>query len=217
MGFVTDGYGTIPGVNVLLAELAALQRDFRFAALLAPTRRRPAFAALLLLEATLDRASHESAEPQLALIRLAWWRDQLAKPDTGTDHIPLLAALRAYIDPGEQLALLAEAHMDAIDDVSDMTRGGRLFTMASTVLHDPGAIDPALAGKLGAFWQQGEAVRSGMPAADVEAPMDRVPAALRPLGALCAAAGRDLAGRREPRGTTGRQLAMLRHMLTGRV
>ncbi|MFN2100632.1 hypothetical protein [Altererythrobacter sp. MF3-039] len=45
-----------------------------------PQRFRLAFATLLALDQRLARIVSQATEPMLAQIRLAWWRDELAKP-----------------------------------------------------------------------------------------------------------------------------------------
>ena len=81
--------------------LPALQR---LALAYAPAKSRPAWIALLALDARLADIVRHAHEPMLAQLRLAWWREQLAGssggPATGD---PLLALLREW--PGQGMAL----------------------------------------------------------------------------------------------------------------
>lgn len=78
----------------------------RLALAYAPARARPAWLALLALDARLAQQLRGRREPLLTQMRLAWWRDRLgedaARWPTGE---PLLAALAAW--QGQHGALIA--------------------------------------------------------------------------------------------------------------
>ena len=80
--------------QTLLDILPPLQR---LAIAYAPARVRPAWLALLALDARLGQLLRGSREPILTQIRLAWWRDRLREPASAwPTGEPLLAALGAW-------------------------------------------------------------------------------------------------------------------------
>lgn len=80
--------------QTLLASLPAPQR---LALAYAPTRARPAWLAMLALDARLAQLVRAAREPILTQIRLAWWRDRLGEPSDGWPlGEPLLGALRDW-------------------------------------------------------------------------------------------------------------------------
>lgn len=69
-----------------------------------PRVTRAAFTVLLALDARLAGIVRSSREPILSQLRLAWWRDQIAKPaEERKAGEPLLAALTAW--PGDTAGL----------------------------------------------------------------------------------------------------------------
>ncbi|MCB2047157.1 MAG: squalene/phytoene synthase family protein [Novosphingobium sp.] len=90
-------------MNGLLDTLPTLQR---LALAYAPSGAREATLALLALDARLADIVRSASEPMLAQIRLAWWRDMLAR-DCGErpDGEPLLQALICW--QGQESALIA--------------------------------------------------------------------------------------------------------------
>lgn len=96
---------------------------FRLALSHAPLEQRPAFYCFFALDQKLGQIVARASEPMLAQLRLAWWRDELAKPAADRpEGNPLLdligvawrdreAALSALVDGWEQL--LAEPPLDA--------------------------------------------------------------------------------------------------------
>lgn len=69
----------------------------RLALAYAPASIRVRFLALLALDARLATIVRNSREPMLAQLRLAWWREQLARDaSTWPEGEPLLAALRSW-------------------------------------------------------------------------------------------------------------------------
>ena len=69
----------------------------RLALAYAPARARPAWLALLALDARLGQQLRVQREPILTQLRLAWWRDRLGEPLSAWPRgEPLLAALGAW-------------------------------------------------------------------------------------------------------------------------
>lgn len=88
----------------LVAELPILQR---LALAYAPRAARPRTLALLALDARLVNIIRRGSEPVLAQMRLAWWRDVLAKPvDEWPKGDAVLAALREWRQPDSLGALV---------------------------------------------------------------------------------------------------------------
>ena len=82
--------------NALLADLRPVER---LALAYAPTRARPATLALLALDTRLGAIVRQVREPIAAQLRLAWWRETLARPASELpDGEPLIAALRQWED-----------------------------------------------------------------------------------------------------------------------
>lgn len=80
----------------------------RFALTYAPPRSRAATLALLALDARLAAILRARREPIAAQLRLAWWRDTLARPAAEWPRgEPVLDALRGWRDPSG-LAELAQ-------------------------------------------------------------------------------------------------------------
>jgi phytoene synthase len=92
-----------------MADLAAeLPQPQRLALSCAPAGVRPATAALLALDARLAAILRQRREPIAAQLRLAWWRETLAKPPADWPRgEPVLDALRGWHD-ASGLAALAE-------------------------------------------------------------------------------------------------------------
>jgi 15-cis-phytoene synthase len=102
--------------NALLAELPAPQR---LALAYAPARARPATLALLALDARLAAILRGQREPIATQLRLAWWRDTLARrADEWPRGEPALDYLRAWRDPAgleslpEAWEVLLAEHLD---------------------------------------------------------------------------------------------------------
>ena len=91
--------------SALLADLPPVQR---LALAYASSRSRPAILSLLALDARLAAILRGRREPIAAQMRLAWWRDMLARPKSEWPAgEPVLEALCAWNAPGG-LAALAE-------------------------------------------------------------------------------------------------------------
>jgi phytoene synthase len=84
-----------------MALLRAADREPWLALLWAPAPLRPPLAAVLALDLELERVVATLAEPLLAEIRLAWWRERLAGLARGEapPAQPLLRVLAAYAGP----------------------------------------------------------------------------------------------------------------------
>jgi phytoene synthase len=92
-----------------MSSLASeLPQPQRLALAYAPARARPATEAVLALDARLAAILRARREPIAAQLRLAWWRDVLARPTADWPQgEPVLDALRGWRDPAG-LATLAE-------------------------------------------------------------------------------------------------------------
>jgi 15-cis-phytoene synthase len=206
----------------------------------APSAKRPALAALLALDDALALLLRTTREPALGQLRLAWWREALAKLDSAPAPAePVLQAIAAELLPlgiaGASLVpivhgwevLIEEERLDP--DVLRRFGVGRgtLFLAAARALgavDDP--VEPAgqgwaltdLARHLSAPEEAGEASRQAE---------ERLGAALhrrwstrgRALGALAHLARMDLAIPSEapvPHGAPSRVARLFWHRLTGR-
>lgn len=213
-----DGTGGIPGVAETISEMEAFvrveDRDRYVATLFAPAPARPQLFALHAFDLSLADVVRTTTEPQIGMIRLAWWRDSAERArHTPVAGQPVLAAIAASGLDTAGLAALAEAHMDVLDCAEIGESGAQLFRCAAALL---GGADDAGLAEAGRFWAQANARRRGV---DITVSMPermRFAPAVRPVTALAAVARRDAAGKREPRGAAGRQFAILRHMLTGK-
>jgi 15-cis-phytoene synthase len=203
----------VTDLEIIEAEVKARDRDRWLACLYAPAVARPGLIALMALDLELAQLVVTTTEPMLGEIRLAWWRERLEELDAGkVPAQPLLAALKAHALPvvrGADLAGLEDRWIDMLghDGVTDahVAGGGLLFALAARLLGG----DAAEADALGRAWVLGEAVAG------------RTAPALRPLRALAVLALRDAARARaaqavEPRGSLGRQWAMLKAVAFGR-
>lgn len=89
--------------------LAGLPVERRLALSYAPARSRPLWLGLLALDARFAAIVREAREPMLAQIKLAWWREELAKPvEQRRRGEPLLALLDAWGERAADLASLAD-------------------------------------------------------------------------------------------------------------
>jgi phytoene synthase len=219
-------------------------RDRYLATLYSPAAVRPALFALHALDLELAQAVATTTEAMLGEIRLAWWREALAKLDTAPPPAqPVLAALAAHALPlgvrGQALEPLEDAFLSlllderlggaALDAHLDR-RGGTLFGACATAL---GVAQPS-ARALGRVWALGQLVRPGrvpvIDAADAlriagEAFPARLAPPLRPLAALAGFAVTDVravfGGRRGPvragvAGGVRRQARLLWRVASGR-
>lgn len=193
-----------------------------------PERLRPAFDALMGVEAALADVVTGSSQPALGAIRLAWWREALQRLDHHPPPAePRLQAVAASLLPlgigGDRLAALEDGWAALLDEHPDRAiveqGGARLFALAAELLGrgDP-LLDPA-----GALYALSRARRLGLLAADADALCralagHRFARALRPLTALARLGVRDLAAAApEADATPGRAAALLWHRLSGRI
>ncbi len=87
--------------------LASLPVERRLALAYAPLRARRLWLGLFALDARLGTTVHKAAEPMLTQIKLAWWRDELAKPQAERRRgEPLLALLEDWGDDAACLGAL---------------------------------------------------------------------------------------------------------------
>lgn len=195
-----------------------------------PVRLRPAFDALFAIDDALGDVVARAADPALAAIKLAWWRERLQELDEGTAPAePRLQAAARELLPrglsGTRLAGIEDGWALLLDENPDVERaakrGARLFDMASGLL---GTADPLIepAGELFAL---ADFRRRGLVAGQHPLSLDRLAShrfarELRPLTALAALAVRDLhrgGPPFEPEATPSRAWALIRHRLTGRI
>ncbi len=126
--------------------LRARDPDRFLCALFAPPDRRWALFALYGFNHELARAREVAAEPTLALIRLAWWREVLAGAEPR--HVvatPLRAALAAgLLDAGALEALILAREIETEPAIETLARW-RAYLLASA-----GGLAAAAGGLLGA-------------------------------------------------------------------
>lgn len=177
----------------------------------APHHALAASEALFAFDARLGELIGKANEPLLAQLRLAWWRDEFAKPVEGRARgDPVLdalsaawtgeeAALSALVDGWENLVGEAPLPERAIAAFAD-ARGGAAAALAR-LIGEPAAQEPAsdaarvwaladLAAHLGDETERATALRL---AAEHGAPPRHLPRALRPLAVLYGLARRALA------------------------
>lgn len=222
-----------------IKHVQSADRDRYLATLFAPASMRAGLFALHALDLELAQVVATTSEPLLGEIRLAWWREQLDRLDSGAVPAqPTLAALAGHVIgdgvSGKELSALEAAHLQLLSaahfDAESLdfyleNRGGVLFGAAAKLLGEDGQTGQ----DIGKLWALADLLRRGERPPHVE--MDLIRQArnglnpqrvARSLGALtalasCAAVDVDaaLAGKRlAPRGTAGRQLRMAWIVLT---
>ena len=166
----------------ILNELAIPRR---FAAAYAPRGAKPLWVGLLALDARLARTAQSASEPQLAQIKLAWWRDRLAEaPEFRPKGEPLLALLGQWRGEDAALSDLVDAwertvgEPDAPQAVA-AARAGAIAALARLVGARVELDAIALAVRR---WTLSEMRRELPPGGG----MPRLPRALRPLSVLAA-------------------------------
>jgi phytoene synthase len=169
-----------------------------------------------------------STQPTLGAIRLAWWREALARLDSSPPPPePRLQAVAAELlsrgITGAMLATLEDGWATVLDEEADIERigerGAKLFTAAAKLL---GLSDAGLnaAGRLYAHQQVRRLQLAPIPYPSEEMNMlagYRFSRALRPLTALGRLAARDArhSPSIEPEATPARAAALLSHRLFG--
>jgi phytoene synthase len=215
-----------------------LDADRALALTYVPAARRQALRTLWELDVALGAVLAGGREPLISQIKLAWWRDSLAKLDREKPPAePMLQAVAADILPagvsGAELSemeegwtlLLGQEPLTA-DELARYAaaRGALLFRYSAWILR--AELTPRMA-KAGEGWALIDLARHSNPV-DAEAALqaarerfddgERWPSALRPLGMLARLARRDsirAADRLEPHGTPARMWHMLRHRFSG--
>lgn len=206
----------------------------------APAARRGGLAALLALDDALALLLRTTREPAVGQLRLAWWREALARLDAGPPPAePVLRALAAEVLPrgvrGEELVpivhgweVLIEEERLSTEALERYAHGrGALFILAGRVLGAGGG-DPLR--EAGQGWALADLARN------LDEPADADPAALalplletaggvrwsrngRALGGMALLARRDLGlppGAPAPLGAPERVARLAWHRLTGR-
>ncbi|MBV7256733.1 squalene/phytoene synthase family protein [Pacificimonas sp. WHA3] len=111
--------------------------DRYFASLFAPPETRDAFLLLNAYDLRLGQIEARGEDVYPALIRLAWWRDQLAALAAGEVRgEPLLADIRRRIPAAhyKYWSALAEAHMDRVEGMDGGTVWPALRAAAQPLL-----------------------------------------------------------------------------------
>jgi phytoene synthase len=221
--------------------MTPLDPDRTLALTYVPAERRAAIAALWRLDAALGAVLAGGREPLISQIKLAWWRDNLAKLDEAPAPAePVLQEVATHVLPrgikGGQLArmeegwsilLSAESLTPSDLDNYSGARGALLFRHSSQLL---GIQMNARVKRAGEGWALADLARHSNEVdakAAMEAARERLsdvaelrwPRQLRPLGMLAMLARRDLdrgLQQVEPQGSPGRMVRMLWHRLTGR-
>lgn len=198
---------------------------------------RPALAALFALDDALAALLRTTSEPAIAQIRLAWWREEIARLVPGTPPaMPVLAGLSEHVLPRGidpvRLVLIVEGwevliEAQALDRNTLMnfaaSRGGTLFAIGGDLLDVP--VDAAA----GEGWALSDLARhlANVDEAAIarEFAQERLsvkrrwPRAARSLGAVAAIASMDLAlpsGAAPPIGSPKRVARLAWMRLTGR-
>lgn len=211
----------------MLDELPAPQR---LALAYASSRSRAATYPLLALDARLAAILQGRREPIAAQMRLAWWRDVLARPKAEWPAgEPLLEALRAWRDPAPLVrlaegweALLADELTPAV--VAEFV-GGRAQAFAS-LARELGAHAPEDAAEAARIWALADLAGNISDGAERRLAVEyglrlgkppRLSASLRPLAVLAGLGASALAhGGRPLLAGPGSLLAALRIGMTGR-
>lgn len=173
--------------------LGLLSPDRRLALSYAPVSVRPLFAGLYALDGKLAGIVTTAREPVLAQLKLAWWRDQLARPVADRPPgEPVLAALAAWGAPGSALSVMVEGWERLIGDAApgnaDLAEFVSARGAACSVLARCLGADPDAAGQAGRGWALGDLgllLGPSAPLLDLAAAADwrrpRLNRSLRPL------------------------------------
>lgn len=167
-----------------------------------------------------------AAEPALAAIKLAWWREELERLDHAEPPAePRLQAVAAELLPrrikGAELAGLEAGWAGALRDPPDLAavgdRGCRLFELGARMLRVE--FDEATIGAAGRLFAVVDAARRAGLEITAASPEQTIPRRARPLTGLAALAARDLrlgGPPFEPEATPGRSWALIRHRISGK-
>lgn len=207
----------------------------------APQGGRAALAALLALDDALSQLLRSTTQPAVGQLRLAWWREALARLDSQPPPAePVLQGLAAHVLPlgisGASLVPIVHGwevliEEDALEGDALVRFGegrGRLFEVGGKAL-DAGPGDPLA--EAGRGWALADLARNlgtddeAVAARTLAAPLLKAAAARRwsrngrALGALAHRARLDLAlehGAPTPIGAPRRVIRLLWHRLSGR-
>jgi phytoene synthase len=180
---------------------------------------------LFVLDDALGEVVATSTQPALGAIRLAWWRDALARLDTSPPPAePRLQACASEIlsrgVSGSDLAEISEGWAALFEEERDPeaigARGVALFAVGAKLL---GAQHGELA-EAGAWYALADVARRGLaPVLPAQISPQQFPRRLRPLTGFARLAVRDLRHGEpfEPEGTPFRAGALLAHRWTGRI
>jgi phytoene synthase len=191
-----------------------------------PRGVQPAIGALWAIDEAMGAAIAGASQPALAGIKLAWWREALARLDS--DPAPPEPRLRAVADTilplgisGHDVAGIEQGWAALIQERHDAEvvarRGRALFAIEARLVGSTTDLPDAV----GALFALTDAMRRGL--GDFSAARNaalaalrryRSPVRLRPVTLAARLAARDPA---EPEGTPGRALALLAHRLTGKI
>ena len=202
--------------------------DRELALLHMPGPVREAFRALFSIDLAMADVVARATEPNLARIKLAWWREQLEALDSAPPPAePRLKAAAEELLPrgvaGAELAKLETGWAVLLDERIEAQlvaeRGSLLFTIGGRLL---GSEDANVA-DAGALYALAAVGRRGLPemfeparAIFEKLCSHRFRRNLRPLTMLARAAARDLR-LKEPEGSRARLLGMLAHRWSGRI
>nr|WP_295370171.1 squalene/phytoene synthase family protein [uncultured Sphingosinicella sp.] len=221
--------------------MTPLDPDRTLALTYVPAERRPAIGALWRLDAAMGAVLAGGREPLISQIKLAWWRDSLAKLDEApAPGEPVLQDVAKHVLPrgikGSQLARMEEGWSILLStepltttDLDNYSggRGALLFRHSAQLL---GIQMNARVKRAGEGWALADLARHSNAidaAAALELARERLsdvggqrwPASLRPLGMLAMLARRDAQRgleQVEAQGAPARMLRMIGHRLTGR-
>lgn len=194
--------------QALLADLPPAQR---LALAYASSRSRPGTLALLALDSRLAAILRGRREPIAAQLRLAWWRDVLARPNAEwPEGEPVLEALSLWREPagltalaGGWEALLAEDLTPAV--VAEFL-DGRAQAFAA-LARELGAYPPEEAAEAARVWALADLAANISNGAERDlvveygrqmAPPPRLSPSLRPLAVLAGLGAAALAGGGRP-------------------
>ncbi|MEO5773274.1 MAG: hypothetical protein ABIQ32_04035 [Sphingomicrobium sp.] len=196
-----------------------------------PVELRPASDALFNIDDAMADVALRARDPQLAAIKLAWWREQLQALDHALPPAEprLQAAHRELLSRGISGAALSELEEGWLPLVQEeepqsfiramAIRGPLLLRLAARI------VDPTAEHDLtdaGCEFATADLARRGvfdLPPQRLSRPTTSYPRSIRPVTALWALARRDqrLGGPPfEPEGTPGRSWTLLKHRFTGR-
>lgn len=202
--------------------------DRELALLHTPKHARDAIAALFAIDAAMADVVARATDPNLARIKLAWWREQLEGLDAGAPPAePRLQSVAEHLlsrdiggaEPAKLEAGWATLLDEEIEPKRVAERGAILFGLGGQLLRSG---DERLR-DAGELYALASVARRGIPELLEPAKAvlgglrrHRFARPLRPLTMLAAAAARDLRCD-EPEGGRARVFAMLVHRWTGRI